>query len=72
MQRSKTCFRCMGIVTPKKERVVRVLDEDKGELLSEVIFHKECWREFILQKRKADKLQNEAFGMLNKVKEMLH
>ena len=57
---SKFCFKCKLAIEPNQRRVIiEDRESDKGDTLSKVFFHKECWHEHQTMKEE----QRDVFGL---------
>jgi len=62
----ENCFYCKNKIDLKKDKFVALGTYDKGKTLDEVVFHFECWKEYI-NDITIKKFQNQANKIFEKI-----
>lgn len=61
----KFCNRCKLAIDTKKERHIKIEDNQGEENLKKIYLHKECWKDLITQKKQVVELQNKAKNLID-------
>lgn len=65
------CNQCKLSIDTKKERYIKIEDNEGNKQLNKLYYHKNCWHEIMVSKTNNNKIQNEALKILEFAKNKL-